>query len=86
MGEEALFADGCPVCGFTTDPQSTDRRAADRRPADLKPDKPGAPVKTGKGRETGSGGSSPGALPLWVYIVSALALAGMGYLVLTWLF
>jgi hypothetical protein len=53
-GEEALFREGCPVCGY----------GAPAPPAQGRREKPDKPIPAG-------------ALPPWVYILSAAALAAV---------
>jgi predicted RNA-binding Zn-ribbon protein involved in translation (DUF1610 family) len=57
VGEEYLFASGCPVCGYS----------APAGPAGPAPGADPPPLK----RE------AAGALPFWVYVLTALALLGV---------
>jgi predicted RNA-binding Zn-ribbon protein involved in translation (DUF1610 family) len=60
VGEEFLFAGGCPVCGYSS--------AGSRGPGPS----PKAPLPPKR--------EAAGALPPWVYILTALALLGVGAL------
>ncbi|MDR1429829.1 MAG: zinc-ribbon domain-containing protein [Spirochaetaceae bacterium] len=59
-GEEFLFDQGCPVCGYSA-------------PGRSGPEKP----KKAKSGEAAGPREAMGALPWWVYVLTALALAGM---------
>jgi predicted RNA-binding Zn-ribbon protein involved in translation (DUF1610 family) len=63
-GEEALFTQGCPVCGYTV------------------PAGAGRPLKDGGGKGKWAGG---GALPLWIYLLTALFFAGVCVFLFTFL-
>ena len=52
IGEEALFKDGCPVCGYS----SRGNALPGNNPRDFREEK-----------------NSAGALPVWVYILTAAA-------------
>jgi uncharacterized membrane protein YvbJ len=61
-GDERLFADGCPSCGYTSGKSGKGKSAAK---AAQKPAKE-APQR-----------SPAGALPAWAYILAVLAFAGI---------
>jgi len=55
-GEEALFRDGCPVCGYSSKPGRESGMKPVNFPVQRKP---------------------AGALPVWVYILTAAAFTGI---------
>jgi hypothetical protein len=64
-GKDEDFAQGCPVCGYSTPPTGAFSSTA--------PGKPG-PARAGKIPPKGKGGGETGPLSLWIYLLASLIL------------
>jgi RNA polymerase subunit RPABC4/transcription elongation factor Spt4 len=70
VGNESQFREGCPSCGYSA---LSEKEGASSTPENAKTRrKKGSRSERGKAGEN-TGGVSAGALPLWVYILTAAA-------------